>query len=118
MKSTPKLIKHFLLILMLSLFLLLGFNLILLATVGQKFASSGSPWTSAEEVAASLTPSGSGFSLSEAGADTLLKSHCRRQRGCSMEQRQSPRRNPPALFRGGHLSSDSRIYPGLSDFHL
>ena len=72
MKSTPKLIKHFLLILMLSLFLLL-FNLILLATVGQKFASSGSPWTSAEEVAASLTPSGSGFSLSEAGADTLLK---------------------------------------------
>ena len=74
MKSTPKLIKHFLLILMLSLFLLLGFNLILLATVGQKFASSGSPWTSAEEVAASLTPSGSGFSLSEAGADTLLKS--------------------------------------------
>lgn len=74
MKSTPKLIKRFLLILMLSLFLLLGFNLILLATVGQKFASNGSPWTSAEEVAASLTPSGSGFSLSEAGADTLLKS--------------------------------------------
>ena len=74
MKSTPKLIKHFLLILMFSLFLLLGFNLILLATVGQKFASSGSPWTSAEEVAASLTPSGSGFPLSEAGADTLLKS--------------------------------------------
>ena len=61
MKSTPKLIKRFLLILMLSLFLLLSFNLILLATVVQKFASSGSPWTSAEEVAASLTPSGSGF---------------------------------------------------------
>ena len=74
MKSTPKLIKRFLLILMLSLFLLLSFNLILLATVVQKFASSGSPWTSAEEVAASLTPSGSGFSLAEAGADTLLKS--------------------------------------------
>ena len=52
MKSTPKLIKRFLLILMLSLFLLLSFNLILLATVVQKFASSGSPWTSAEEVAA------------------------------------------------------------------
>ncbi|MFR3389573.1 MAG: hypothetical protein ACLTT1_02015 [[Clostridium] scindens] len=64
MKSTPKLIKRFLLILMLSLFLLLSFNLILLATVVQKFASSGSPWTSAEEVAASLTPSGSGFFLS------------------------------------------------------
>ena len=74
MKSTPKLIKRFLLILMLSLFLLLGFNLILLATVGQKFASSGSPWTSAEEVAASLTPSDSAFTLSEAGADTLRRS--------------------------------------------
>lgn len=56
MKSTPKLIKHFLLILMLSLFLLLGFNLILLATVGQKFASSEALDFCRREMAASLTP--------------------------------------------------------------
>ena len=63
MKSVPKLIKRFLGLFLLSGLLLLMLNILFLGIWGYRTASSGSPWTTAREVAAALTQTESGYAL-------------------------------------------------------
>ena len=60
MKSTLKLIRRFLMIVILSIFLLLIMNLILLFVISGPNIGNKSPWTAADEVAAALVQQGDG----------------------------------------------------------
>lgn len=72
MKSTLKLIRRFLLVLIFSLVLLLLLNLILFFALTFHQASNGSPWDTADQISANLiqTPDGS-YQLSEEGNSLL-----------------------------------------------
>lgn len=75
MKSTLKLIRRFLLILILSIFLLLVLNLLLVFAVGAKNMGNQSPWGAAEDLAAALARQEDGsYRLSPQGAELLDKS--------------------------------------------
>ena len=74
MKSTLKLIRRFVLILLLSVTVLLALNVILAITVTYQEAGNGSGWEDARNVSASLTETAEGgFVLSEAGAEILSR---------------------------------------------
>lgn len=72
MKDTLKLIRRFILILMVFILLLLMLNILLFIAVSYRQASSGSPWAAAQSVADSLAESPDGtYVLSEDGAKLL-----------------------------------------------
>ena len=75
MKSTLKLIRRFLMIVILSIFLLLIMNLILLFVISGPNIGNKSPWTAADEVAAALVQQGDGtYVLSGNGKNVLSES--------------------------------------------
>ena len=65
MKSIPKLIRRFVLILLLSIFLFLVLNIgfLVFYTVGH--SSNGGPWTTAQEAAEAMTATEEGYTLPE-----------------------------------------------------
>lgn len=65
MKSVPKLIKRFVGILMLSSFLILVMNFIILAIIATTQASNGSPWKTAEQAAESIKNTEQGYVMSD-----------------------------------------------------
>lgn len=72
MKSTFKLIKRFIITLLLSVVLLILLNLVLLVAVTYDDMSNSGGWSAAEEIGAALTREESGaYRLSEEGAATL-----------------------------------------------
>ena len=74
MKSTLKLIRRFVLILLLSVIALLALNVILAVTVTYQEVGNGSGWEDARNVSAALTESAEGgFVLSEEGAEILSR---------------------------------------------
>lgn len=72
MKSLPKLIRRFVGLLLLSAALLLALNLLLLAGVVSRQTACASPWTQAEETAAALRKTETGYEL-PAGAAAELR---------------------------------------------
>ena len=74
MKSTLKLIRRFVLILLLSVTVLLALNVILAITVTYQEVGNGSGWEDARNVSASLTETAEGgFVLSEEGSEILSR---------------------------------------------
>ncbi len=72
MKNTLKLIRRFLFILILSVFLLLILNFILFCMVSYSQLESGSPWADADAVSAALTQKKDGsYQLSQDGKNVL-----------------------------------------------
>ena len=72
MKNTLKLIRRFLFILILSVFLLLILNFVLFCMVSYSQLESGSPWADADAVSAALTPKKDGsYQLSQDGKNVL-----------------------------------------------
>ena len=69
MKSIPKLIKRFVGILMLSSFLILVMNFIILAIIAATQAPNGSPWTRAEQAAKSIKKTEQGYVM----PDTMIE---------------------------------------------
>ena len=69
MKSVPKLIKRFVGILMLSSFLILVMNFIILAIIAATQAPNGSPWKTAEQAAESIEKSEQGYVM----PDTMIE---------------------------------------------
>lgn len=65
MKSVPKLISHFVGIILLSSFLLILLNFLLLVVYTMRQAPNSYPWQTAEEVANHLLPKDNGYMLSE-----------------------------------------------------
>lgn len=65
MKSVPKLIKRFVGILMLSSFLLLVINFIVLAVIASTQAPNSYPWKTAEQAAKSIERSEQGYTMSD-----------------------------------------------------
>ena len=64
MKSIPKLIRRFVLILLLSIFLFLALNVgfLIFYTVGH--STNGGPWTTAQEAAESMEETEAGYVMS------------------------------------------------------
>ncbi len=71
MKSVLKLIKRFVGILLLGGFLILVFNILLVIIIGKNSAAGGSPWSTANEVAAALNQTENGYALSDSMARQL-----------------------------------------------
>lgn len=71
MKSVLKLIKRFIGILLLSGFLLLVFNFLLVIIIGKNSTPGGSPWSTANEVAEALNQTENGYALSDSMAQQL-----------------------------------------------
>lgn len=69
MKSVPKLIKRFVGILMLSSFLILVMNFVILAIIAATQAPNGSPWKTAEQAAESIEKSEQGYVM----PDTMIE---------------------------------------------
>lgn len=74
MKSLPKLIRRFIGILLLSTFLLLILNIIVLIVIGSNQIQNGAPWETAEEAAAALQYSNGEYLMSDEMADELQQS--------------------------------------------
>ncbi len=75
MKSFPKLLHRFFLILFFSLFLLLFFNMFLLFLFIAKYTPNSSPWLTAESVAQNLTLSEDGYRLSAESLEELKEAN-------------------------------------------
>ncbi len=74
MKSIPKLIRRFLGLLVLSSFLLLVFNILVLGIIGIQQNKGGSPWLVASQTAQAITLQKSGdYTLSSEMAEKLVK---------------------------------------------
>lgn len=71
MKSVPKLIRRSIRILLLGCICVFGFNLLLLIYVGYRSTSGYGPWTTADETAAALIRTESGYVLPDAMAESL-----------------------------------------------
>lgn len=71
MKSMLKLIRRFILILLVSMFLLLVFNMVFLISISAPHRGGGGIWTAAKTVADSLSSGSGGLRLSEEGQKTL-----------------------------------------------
>lgn len=71
MKSIPKLIRRFLLILLLSTALLLALNLAVLALISANQTPGAAPWTTAKEAATALRKTENGYQLSKEMAQEL-----------------------------------------------
>ena len=63
MKSIPKLIRRFVSLLLLSSFLLITLNIAAFILIGRSRTASGSPYTTANEIAQSIEVKGNGYSL-------------------------------------------------------
>ena len=63
MKSIPKLIRRFVSLLILSSFLFITVNIAALILIGRTRTASGSPYTTAKEIAQSLQMTEIGYSL-------------------------------------------------------
>mgnify|MGYP000766264502 CR=1 FL=1 len=75
MKSIPKLIRRFIGVLLLSAFLLLLVNFVVLGVLAAEQTPGASPWTTASETAEALTRTANGYVLSESIADELEEEH-------------------------------------------
>lgn len=75
MKSVPKLIRHFVSIMLLSSVLLIILNFTLLAVYTLRQAPNSYPWTTADEVAGNLLQNDNGYVLSEDIALKLKKTN-------------------------------------------
>lgn len=75
MKSVPKLIKRFIGVMLLSTFLILILNIIVLFFIGLKQTPSGSPYATADETAASLIKTDSGYILDDTAQNKLNKNN-------------------------------------------
>lgn len=73
MKSTLNLIKRFIGILLLSTFLILILNLVVLFIIGLTQTPSGSPYTAADKIAEALQKTENGYVLDNASLETLEK---------------------------------------------
>lgn len=71
MKSIPKLIRRFLLILLLSTVLLLALNIAVLVLISASQTPGASPWTTAKEAADALEKTANGYQLSNEMAQEL-----------------------------------------------
>lgn len=71
MKSIPKLIKRFVGILMLSSFLILVINFVILAIIADKQTANGFPWKTAQQAAENIEKSEHGYILSDQMTEEL-----------------------------------------------
>ena len=71
MKSVPKLIRRFVGLLLLSFVLVIILNVVIFAIIASNQLSNGHPWSTAEEMAAALQTTESGYALSDAAVKEL-----------------------------------------------
>lgn len=71
MKSVPKLIRRFVGLLLLSFVLVVILNVVIFAVIASDQAENGHPWSTAEEMAAALQATESGYALPDAAAKEL-----------------------------------------------
>ncbi len=71
MKSVPKLIRRFVGILFVSFILIVVLNIVILFVVGSRQTSSGSPYTTADEIGEALKKTGNGYRLDEEHCSVL-----------------------------------------------
>lgn len=77
MKSVPKLIRRFLIILLLGTILLFALNILVLFNLASRQTPGASAWTTAQETAAALQKAekGSGYILPEEVSSELAREH-------------------------------------------
>ena len=71
MKSVPKLIRRFVGLLLLSFVLVIILNVVIFAIIASNQLSNGHPWSTAEEMAAALQTTESGYALPDAAVKEL-----------------------------------------------